>query len=79
MAYDRRKIANSFYLPKRPFLSGIASLFSLPGSYSRYYTDQILSRSNADAIRADWEAVGENLWWALGQYEEREKKVNDGE
>ncbi len=79
MAQDRRKIANSFYLPKHPFLRGIASLFSLPGSYSRFYTDQILSRSNADAIRADWEAVGENLWWALGQYEEREKTVNDGE
>ncbi len=79
MAYDRRKIANSFYLPKRPFLSGVAGLMDFSSSRTRHYARQIIDRSFADAMRLDWEAVGENLWWALGQYEEREKKVNDGE
>ena len=32
MAYDKRKIANSFYLPKHPFLRGIASLMDFTGS-----------------------------------------------
>ncbi|MCY3574473.1 MAG: hypothetical protein OXG92_01845 [Chloroflexi bacterium] len=72
MAYDTRKIANSFSLPKRPFLSGVASLVDFSGSYTRYYAKQILDRSDADAIRADWEAVGASLWWAIGQHKENE-------
>ena len=73
MAYDKRKIANSFYLPKHPFLRGIASLMDFTGSATREYTKQILERSDADAMRADWEAVGESLWWAIGG-EYRQKK-----
>ena len=69
MASDRRKIANSFYLPKHPFLRGIASLMDFTGSRRRELERQILERSDADAMRADWEAVGESLWWAIGEYE----------
>ena len=69
MAYDKRKIANSFYLPKRPFLSGIAGLLDFTGSRRRQLEKQILERSAAEAMRADWEAVAESLWWAIGKYE----------
>ncbi len=69
MAYDARKIANSFRLSKRPFLSGVAGLVDFSGSQTRYYAKQILDRSYADAMRADWEAVGASLWWAIGQHE----------
>ena len=44
MAYDKRKIANSFYLPKHPFLRGIASLMDFTGSATREYTKQILAK-----------------------------------
>ncbi|MCY4537235.1 MAG: hypothetical protein OXE52_03295 [Chloroflexi bacterium] len=74
MAYDRRKIANSFYLPKYPLLSGFASLMDFTGSHRRYLEKQILERSDADAMRADWEAVGEDLWWAIGEYEKKRKE-----
>lgn len=74
MANFRRKIANSFYLPKRPFLSGIASLLDFTGSRRRYYEQQILERSDVDAMRADWEAVGESLRWAIGEYEKQPKE-----
>ena len=75
MAYDKRKIANSFYLPKHSFLRGLASLMDFTGSESREFTDQILARSDADAMRADWEAVGaESLAGALGQHEETRKR-----
>ena len=67
MAFDRNKIANSFYLPKRPFLSGVSGLMDFTGSQTRYYTKQILERSDADAMRADWEAVGASLWWAIAK------------
>ena len=74
MAYDRRKIANSFYLPKHPFLRGIASLMDFTGSRRRKLEKQILERSDADAMRADWEAVGASLWRAIGEYEKNLKK-----
>ena len=61
MAYDKRKIANSFYLPKYPFLSGVASLLDFRGSRSRRLAEQILSRSPEEAMRIDLEAVLANL------------------
>ncbi len=69
MAFDRRKIANSFYLPKRPFLHGIAGLLDFTRSESDEFAKEILARSDADAMRADWEAVGESLGWAIKEYE----------
>lgn len=71
MAFDKSKIANSFHLPKHSFLRGLASLMDFTRSEGDEFTDEILSRSDAEAMRADWEAVGADLWLALGQYEER--------
>ncbi len=69
MAYDRRKIANSFYLPKHPFLHGIARMMDFTGALNRQMFAQILERSDADSMRADWEAVGGSLNWAIKAYE----------
>lgn len=91
MKYTGRKIANSFYLPKHPFLRGIASLMDFAGTLNRDAIEQILERSkadaiqsdadamqsDADAIRSDWEAVGENLWWAINEYEKKVKEGNN--
>lgn len=75
MKRDSRKIANSFYLPKHSFLRGLASLIDFTGSESREFTESILARSDADAMRADWEAVGESLWWGIDKYK---KDVSEG-
>lgn len=75
MKRDSRKIANSFYLPKQSFLRGLASLIDFTGSESREFTESILARSDADAMRADWEAVGESLWWGIDKYK---KEINKG-
>ena len=77
MAYDKNKIANSFYLPKYSILRGIASLLDFTHSESAEFTDEILSRSIEDDMRADWEAVGVSLWWAIGQHEKRLKEGNN--
>lgn len=69
MAYDSRKVANSFYLPKRPFLHGIARLIDFSGALNRQMFAQILERSDADSIRADWEAVGGSLSQAIDVYQ----------
>ncbi len=74
MAYDKRKIADSFYLPKYNILHGIASLLDFTHSGSAAFTDEILSRSIEDDMRADWEAVGASLWWAIGEHEKRMKE-----
>ena len=68
MKYDGRKIANSFYLPKHPFLRGIARLVDFNGAMNRDIFAQVLDRSDADSIRADWEAVGESMRLAIKEY-----------
>lgn len=72
MAYKGRKIANSFYLPKHSIVRGLASLMDFAFCESREFTDELLARSDADASRADWEAVGTSLWWALDQHAKHE-------
>ena len=79
MAQSRRKFAYSVYLPKYPYLSGVAGLLDFRGSRTRRLAEQILSRSPAEAMRADWEAVGESLWWALGQHEKAGVKESLGD
>ena len=74
MKYDGRKIANSFYLPKHPTLSGIASLIDITGSQRKRLERQIMQRSDAEAMRLDWEAVGQSLWWAIGEYDRQLKE-----
>ena len=76
MAYDKRKIANSFSPPKFSILRGIASLLDFTHSEGAEYTDEVLSRSIADDMRADWEAVGADLWLAIGEHEKRAAKGN---
>ncbi len=78
MAFDKRKIANSFYLPKHSFLRGLASLMDFTSSEGQEFTDRILARSDAEAMRADWEAVGADLWLAIGEHEKRVAEGDKG-
>ena len=57
----------SLPLSKYPFLNGMGSVLDLSGSSDSL--DWILNRSDEEAIRSDWEMVGENLWDALSQAE----------
>ena len=75
MAYDKRKIANSFYLPNdTPFLTWDSEFdgLSLIQDASLFKTD--FERSDAETMRADWEAVGASLWWAIREYDKKLKK-----
>ena len=75
MKHQGRKIANSFYLPRHPFLRGIASLVDFQGTLNRDTFEQIRARSDAEAkpsdaeaIRTAWEAVGDSMRSAIQQY-----------
>lgn len=76
MAYNERKIANSFRWPGQSLLRAFASLMDFTGSECREYTDEILSRPIEDDMRADWEAVGADLWQAIRDYEARAAQGN---
>lgn len=53
------------------FLEGVASLLDWHGVLIHR---EILERTDADAIRSDWEAAGRYLWAAIEEYgEEREE------
>ncbi len=69
MAYDKRKIANSFYLPRRPFLHGIARMLDFSGALNRQIFAQVLERSDTHSMRADWDAVGDCMRSAVSEYE----------
>lgn len=62
------KVANSFFLPRRSLLRGIASLLDYSTSDAQEFTEHILARSNAEAIGADWEIVGQSLEQAAKRY-----------
>ena len=64
-------------LPKRPLLRGIARLFDWGGSLDHDVIERIRAQyrnpppipSLEDAIRATWQADGDSMRWAIGEYE----------
>ncbi len=72
MAFGGRKITNMYHFPSYSILDGFASLIDFNRSECSQYTDELLSRSDADAMNADWEAVIEDIWWAINDYESRD-------
>ena len=58
---------------RNAFLRGMLSLFCPWLSWSHEETRRILNTSDADAVRSDWQAVGDDLRAAMRQFE-REMK-----
>lgn len=48
------------------FLRGMARLI---GPVRNPEVDRILERSDADALRSNWEAVGSDMWYAFKGFE----------
>ena len=71
MAYYMKDSTKSYYFPSYSILDGFASLIDFNRSEGNEYTDELLDRSDEEAMSADWEAVIESLWWAIGEYESR--------
>ena len=54
-------------------IRAFASLIDFTSSDSQEFTEQILARSDAEAIRADWEIVGEGLRRAMNEFDSQRK------
>ncbi len=72
-------ISRSYSLPIPTFWTGIARLIDVGGAINRDLIRRLEEQSDADAIRSDWEAVGESMQWAMRQYgkEMNEKIVRE--
>ena len=74
MAFDKNRIASTYSFPSYSILDGFANLVDFNRSESNEYADELLARSDAEAMEADWEAVIDDLWRAIVEYERSPKK-----
>lgn len=52
------------------FIRGMARIVDLFSAAQSPEVERILSTTDADAIRSDWQAVGDDMWWAIREYEQ---------
>ena len=66
-----------FNYVKPSFIEGMARIFDFAGALDYHPRPNPASKpgweKDADAIRSDWEAVGQYIWDAIGQFEEAER------
>jgi len=55
------------------FLDGLASLVDMSPNASRYHQNKSGEEADSEALRADWYAIGADLWQAVRQYERKRK------
>jgi len=53
----------------KDFLYGATSVLDLSGSFGMERAREILRRSDAEALKSDWEVVGQDMWKAIEQLE----------
>ncbi len=66
---NRIYLGRSYSLPLPTFWTGIARLIDVGGAINRDLIRHLEEQSDADALRSDWEAVGESMRWAIHEYE----------
>ena len=66
-----------FNYARPSFLEGMARIFDFGGTLDYYPRRSVVRKSgpeaDAEALRADWEAVGQYIRDAIGQFEEEER------
>lgn len=79
----KKKIAEKYMLPERPFLYGMASAFDLFGVLGQGKSEQLLANLQEDMralerkrARSVWQEVGETLYWAMNEYDKANGKSN---
>lgn len=54
------------------FIDGAASLIDISPNILRYNQDQTEKEADINSLRADWYAIGGDLWNAIEQYEQKQ-------
>ena len=49
-------------------LSGAALIFDFAGTLAWRHVSTVQNATDADALAADWDAVGDDLRWAMGRH-----------
>ena len=57
------------------FLDGIASLVNMSSNLFRYNQDTTEIEADTNSLRADWYAIGEDLWKAIKEYERESRQA----
>ena len=69
-------LGRSYSLPIPTFWTGIARLIDVGSTINRDFIRHLEEQSDADALRSNWEAVGESMRWAITEYEKEISKRN---
>jgi hypothetical protein len=59
---------NNYLTGLTSWLDGLVSVFDVWGVSSNHQTRSAI-QTDADAIASDWKAVGQDLWYAMQQYD----------
>lgn len=71
------KNSPTFRLFKREpsFFDGMASLFNMSPNLFRYNQDATEIEADTNSLRADWYAIGRDLWKAIKEYEREPQRT----
>ncbi len=86
MASKLRRLKHTYLFPTPTFWTGIGSLIDVCGALNMYdvspvaaktdYDPASAAKADYDALRSDWEVVGERMRWAISQHEKEISKNN---
>lgn len=65
---SRHRTAERHRSPLGDFLSGAALIFDFTGSHTWRHVSTMHYPSDADALGADWDAVGDDMRWAMNRH-----------
>lgn len=81
-----RRLNHLHLFPTPTFWTGISGLIDICGALNRHdttssaaqakYDDAAAAKADYEAMRSDWEAVGESMWQAINQREREMDKSN---
>ena len=75
------KIRSDLMFARPSFIEGVARIFDFGGTLNEYNYDQFSSGAEADAaaIASDWEAIGRDMYDAIGLFEETWEEADPDE
>lgn len=62
----------TFLFPRASFLSGLARVLDIGGTYNAYNSSESPEQADRIALENDWQAVGDELREAMGRAEDEE-------
>jgi len=72
---DKKIGLDTFRLFKRPsFIAGMAALLNFGGNINKYSADSSGQEADANSLKSDWTAIGNDMRTAITDYESAQTK-----